>query len=78
MRMLVYLWVGIVHAHGDDDDDDEERRSANVSHVNRVDDEGYGFARFHVSHVVPHMTSRDGTVSGASAISMWGRVADPI
>ena len=51
MCMFVYMWVGIGHTHND-----EEHRSANVSHVNRVDDEGYGLARFHVSHVVPRMT----------------------
>ena len=51
MCMFVYMWVGIGHTHND-----EEHRSGNVSHVNRVDDEGYGLARFHVSHVVPRMT----------------------
>ena len=39
------------HTHND-----EEHHSANVSHVNRVDDEGYGLVRLHVSHVVPRMT----------------------
>ena len=51
MCMFVYMWVRIGHTHND-----EEHRSGNVSHVNRVDDEGYGLARFHVSHVVPRMT----------------------
>ena len=49
--MFVYVWVGIGHTHND-----EEHLSGNVSHANRVDDEGYGLARLHVSHVVPRMT----------------------
>ena len=49
--MFVYVWAGIRHTHNG-----EEHRAANVSHVNRVDDEGYGLARFHVSHVGPCMT----------------------
>ena len=53
--MYVYVCVCMgwdrSHTHND-----EEHRAANVSHVNRVDDEVYGLARFHVSHVVPRMT----------------------
>ena len=49
--VCVYVGWDRSHTHND-----EEHRSGNVSHVNRVDDEGYGLARFHVSHVVPHMT----------------------
>ena len=57
MNRCIYVYVCVYvgwdrsHTHND-----EEHRWGNVSHVNRVDDEGYGLARFHVSHVVPRMT----------------------
>ena len=49
--VCVYVGWDRSHTHND-----EEHRSGNVSRVNRVDDAGYGLARFHVSHVVPRMT----------------------
>ena len=63
MCMFVYMLVGIGHTHND-----EEHRSGNVSHVNRVDDEGYGLARFHVSHVVPRMTPPIDALTGTKGV----------
>ena len=51
--VYVCVYVGWDRSHSHDDD---VCSSANVSHVNRVDDEGYGLARFRASHVVPYMT----------------------
>ena len=50
MNRCIYVYVCVYvgwdrsHTHND-----EEHRSGNVSHVNRVDDEGYGLARFHAN-----------------------------